>query len=263
LLSLNHQESKTLSFKTETEIDTMTDNDAADQIANDEALDELDALLAEADAAAAEEVVEETIEEVDATPKVVEAETPDEDECGVTAAEAASSGDAIGEAPKEKKKKASKPRVTFDKSSDALFHKIGEDGVQNLILTTDDAELDANKRRDMVATAVDGFAKKVQEKAVNMLAVAATGEGKLSVYSEIALKMLFDKGEMTSAELREAYTSGAYDAPKAYGAGTASAQSGQMVKLLPELKIVKKDGTKMTLNEDSVLAAALKDALAA
>ena len=158
---------------------------------------------------------------------------------------------------KRRRKKERTPRASFDRQSDALFHKIGSDAAMELALTVADAEKDATARKDEIAALIDGQPKKVQEKSVNLIACAVKG-GTLSNYTVIALKALLDRGAVTSAELRAAYET---NPEKAYGKGTANAQAGQMMRLFPDLGIAVKDGKTLKVNEDSVLIPALRGLL--
>ena len=186
------------------------------------------------------------------TPKKAEeaaAEAPAE---GEPAPESASEPEGeTGAAPPAKT-----PRLTFASTSAALFHKIGD---SELALVMDDAERPQVEIRAEIAGIVDGSAKKVQEKALNLIACAVRG-GTLSVYTKIALANLFEAGKITSADLAQAYR----DNPDpSYSDGTARAQSGQMMKLLPALKIAARAGSTLVVNEDSVLALSLREMVGA
>ena len=160
---------------------------------------------------------------------------------GKSAKAAKSSKDA---APKEKA-----PRPTFDTQSAALFHKVGD---AELALTTADADRKQGLIRKEIAASIDGAAKKVQEKAVNIIAVGVKG-GNLSNYTRIALDRLLKKGKVSSAELVETFVT-----DSGYTEGTARSQAGQMMQLFPMVGIASRDGKNLTLNKDSVLASALK-----
>ena len=182
----------------------------------------------------------------EAAPEAASSEDASEPEA--SAAEGASETEA--EAPKKA------PRLTFDTTSEALFHKIGD---SELALVMDDAERPQTEIREEIAGIVDGSAKKVQEKASNLIACAVKG-GTLSVYTKIALRSLFTAEKITSAELAQAYR----DNPDpSYSDGTARAQSGQMMKLLPDLKIAVRTGSTLTVNQDSVLALPLREMVGA
>lgn len=98
--------------------------------------------------------------------------------------------------------------------------------------------------------------KKVREKVVNTLHAARNGGRGLSVYTGIALKLLREasaKGDSISgADIKAAFKA------EGYSEGTANAQSGQQVALLPVLHIVNKSGPRMALNTNSVVADLLR-----
>ena len=95
-------------------------------------------------------------------------------------------------------------------------------------------------------TALDGLAKKVKEKAVNAMECAKKGTAP-SVYTQRALAILKEKGSMTAAELKADYLA------RPYSEGTASAQTSQMMIVLPALKIATRAGNTLTLNPESTL----------
>lgn len=86
----------------------------------------------------------------------------------------------------------------------------------------------------------EGLAKKVREK-VNNIAHSLTTGAKLSNYTVMGLKMLFEAGSVTSKELLEAMR-------ERYSEGTARAQSNQIMNVLPAMKIAIKDGSTLKLN---------------
>lgn len=86
----------------------------------------------------------------------------------------------------------------------------------------------------------EGLAKKVREK-VNNIAHNLTTGAKLSNYTVIGLKALFDQGTVTSKELLETMR-------ERYSEGTARAQSNQIMNVLPAMKIAIKEGSTLKLN---------------
>lgn len=127
-----------------------------------------------------------------------------------------------------------------------------------LIYNTTDADLSADVLRKLVKQRLDNLdklAKKVGEKSVNLLAHLA-GSAKLSNYTVMALKLLFENKHLTSKELQECYLK------RPYSQGTARSQCGQMMQLLPAMEIAEKLGPgSLKLNDKSVLACALADSV--
>lgn len=135
----------------------------------------------------------------------------------------------------------------------ATTHKLGDDRYDVLILDTDMAKLPEKDRKaqiDKFIASFDEQAKKVAEKAMN-IACSLNNSDRLSNYTRMAIDLLKEKGEMTTADLRSCYL----DRP--YTPGTASAQSSQMFKLLPLFKIAIREGNTLKLNPDSVIADSL------
>lgn len=136
------------------------------------------------------------------------------------------------------------------KKSEAVVHKLGDSRYEVLILDTAMAGLDKAELEKQVDAFVEGFdnlAKKVGEKALNV-ACSLNNTDKLSVYTQIAIELLKEKGEMTTNDLRQKYLE------RPYSAGTSSAQSSQMFQLLPYFKIAHRSGNSLILNPDSVIA---------
>lgn len=125
------------------------------------------------------------------------------------------------------------------------------------LLTLDASELslsdeDAHaKRHELMAKLDDKLPKKIGEKVVNLFASIAKG-ATLSTYTRIAVDLLVKDGEMTSKTLKDAYLA------RPYSEGTASSQCTQMMNLLPLLGLAKREGAKLTLNENSLLLPMLK-----
>lgn len=159
----------------------------------------------------------------------------------------------------EEPKKAPKPKARACGATnpfDALIARLGGvDAVSsNVVLTLADAEKSPEVLRDEFKDIVNDMAKKVGEKAVNLLA-HLQGNAVLSVYTVIALEMLLKNGTLTSKELFDRYMK------RPYSEGTSRSQSGQLMQLLPALKIANRVGKSLELNEDSVLAAALRSTI--
>ena len=106
-----------------------------------------------------------------------------------------------------------------------------------------------------LAKRIDGLAKKVGEKAVNMIR-NRSNPGGVQVYTRIALDHLIEQGKMTSASLRGVYAGrSAYGGP--YKTGTQSAQANQIMQLFPALGIAERseDKSTLTLNKGSAIVA--------
>lgn len=137
-------------------------------------------------------------------------------------------------------------RKVFEKESEAIRYYMGE---QPIVLDATTPEDQYEAQSAAVLAEVDATKqKKVREKAVNAFwSVATQNPAKLSKYTKIAISVLRDKGSVTGPELKAAMADH-------MAASTASAQSGQMLSLLPLLRIANKDGKTLVLNENSVLA---------
>jgi hypothetical protein len=154
-----------------------------------------------------------------------------------------------------KEKKERPPHPTFTTKSGALVHRLG--GPDNIVLESADADLSAEDLQSKVTdflSVVDGTAKKVQEKVINILASAAKGV-KLSDFTKTALKLLLEKGSASSKEIYEAMIAAEWRV------GTARSQSQQMMQLLPLVKIATRTKDTLTVNPDSVLAEHFKTTL--
>lgn len=116
-----------------------------------------------------------------------------------------------------------------------------------------DVMLSSVEVEDGVIGASPITAIKVREKATNLIKVIG-GSGKLSNYTEIALRKLFADGSTTCKALTELLAT-------SYDIGTARAQASQMVMLLPALKIAHGNAKGLTVNENSKLVPALKTVL--
>lgn len=141
----------------------------------------------------------------------------------------------------------------------ALAQRLG--GVKalesNIVLSTDDVERDLSELLAEFETTINGLAKKVGEKAVNLIA-HLQGSATLSVYTVIAIEMLVKDGKLTQRDLVNRYL----DRP--YSLGTSRSQAGQMMQLLPALKIAKKTGRgELELDPNSVIMSVLGESVAA
>jgi hypothetical protein len=164
-------------------------------------------------------------------------------------------------APTTKKKRDPKPRLTFSKPAAKIQHVLGEKLGETLILEASDAALDATAlkaKQDETLKAIDGLAKKVGEKAVQLFQTIKTG-GKLNEVMQRAIEVLVKEGSITSGDKGNLQT----NLLSKYTLGTARSQSNQVFCLFPVLGITKKDGKgKQVANADSVILATMRTKLA-
>lgn len=113
---------------------------------------------------------------------------------------------------------------------------------QNAALFSDGGPADV--KADVIEAVTNESAKKVIEKVVNYFKWR-NGEAKLSVYTRIALEQLKSRERVSTAQLINAYEN---NPEKPYSKGTASAQTGQMMKLLHSLRIATRDGSVLVAN---------------
>lgn len=74
------------------------------------------------------------------------------------------------------------------------------------------------------------------------------------IYTEIAIKMLLDNGELTSKELFDRYIA------RPYSEGTSRSQCGQMMQLLPALGLADRTSRgSLALRKDSLIAKQLRE----
>lgn len=125
------------------------------------------------------------------------------------------------------------------------------------------AAQNAGKFGDGIAQAtIDGLAKKVGEKAINV-AQALVADKPLSVYTKIALKELASNESITSGHLATVYQStNKPNKDECYSKGTANAQAQQMMKLFPALGIATLDGKSLKV-ADTPQSQALQAIIAA
>ncbi|WP_429236483.1 hypothetical protein [Aeromonas salmonicida] len=187
----------------------------------------------------------------------------------------ATSPDAVGavdltpaDPSKDEPKPASKPVKMkarahgASKPSAALIARLGSvEAVEtHLRIDASDGELSTKDLTELLKermTSLDTLPKKVGEKAVNLIAHLA-GSSKLSCYTEIALEMLLETGELSSKALYDRYKA------RPYSEGTSRSQCGQLMQLLPAMGIAERPtpGT-LTLVKDSPLANVLREAMKA
>ena len=134
--------------------------------------------------------------------------------------------------------------------SEALSKMFGDDVLTRVNLEKDIDTSDAD------ILLLDGVPKKVKEKIINVFS-HLNGSSRLSVYTAIAIEEIASRPETTITDIKNRYL----DHP--YSIGTASAQSSQMMSLLPALGIAERSGKNLTLIEDSPVFAALIEMIAA
>jgi len=224
-------------------------------------LDMLEAALAGLDKA-------DTSSEADVASAVAAVEMEEANAEAYADQEAAETPAEVEAAPAEKPAKEKKPpretSMATSKKSDVIRERLGDNLAGTLVLEMADAELSKTKlknQQDKILDMIDGLAKKVGEKAVNLIA-HLNGSAKLSAYSEIALKFLNASPEgIVAADLIAHYQDQKANGVKSYSVGTARSQGHQMFQLLPALKIAEMTGKTMTVNPDSLIAAVIIEKL--
>lgn len=106
---------------------------------------------------------------------------------------------------------------------------------------------------DALKTNVDSLAKKVGDKAVNLLRNASDPR-KLQNYTRLGLEFLIENGAASSKTLTDMLQA------KGYTIGTARSQANQLMALLPALKVADRSGRNLALNADSTLVTQFTDA---
>lgn len=170
--------------------------------------------------------------------------------------------------PKEPKEPKA-PRVTYvgNKASDVLKARLGDKTNEMLVLEVEDASLDPAeleaKQSELLKLlntrpgTSDGGAtqKKVAEKIVMLFGWLKNG-GKLNQVMDITFRTLIADGEIQSGEKGNLW---AALLAKPYSKGTANAQGGQMMAMLPMLKIAtKSEKGKLVANPNSMILMAVK-----
>lgn len=107
---------------------------------------------------------------------------------------------------------------------------------------------------NVLAGRMTGLAKKVGEKAVNLVRHQSARDS-VQVYTRIALDFLIYKGEFTAKELMAVYAKSG-DGGNGYSPGTQAAQSNQIMQLFPALKIADRPSSdKLVLRDESAIVA--------
>lgn len=241
--------------------DTATENTIADAVAIDANLDaELNELMADATAVTVIEPVAEAANDGEVDLESLEAAAfAEETKTAVYAEQAAeeiedlpapvaSDDSAVtpitaAKTPRVKRAVGSKPSAVLEAMNDETFLKVA------CLLTTDDP---TTVDGEAVKTTVDSLAKKIGDKALNLLRFNETGDkSKLQVYTRLGLDFLLKNGTMDSKAL-----TAHFQATK-YSLGTARSQANQIMGLLPAMKVGLMSGRAMSINPDSAIVAKL------
>lgn len=165
-----------------------------------------------------------------------------------------------GEAKPAKPVKMKSRAHGASKPSAALIARLGSvEAVEtHLRIEASDSELSTKDLTELLKermASLDTLPKKVGEKAVNLIAHLA-GNAKLSCYTEIALEILLETGELSSKTLYDRYKA------RPYSEGTSRSQCGQLMQLLPAMGIAERPTTgSLTLVKDSPMANAIREAM--
>lgn len=242
-------------------IDAMFDDDWEDDITDSDIEAELE-LLEQAQIESADSVVEAEAETEEVEEEAVEDVAAALDELSEAEDFVVSSVEEEVEEEVEATAEVSEPKKTrkqvFTKPSERVNAKLPDLGKTLIVSVNDAEETDAYRQSvvDDLMSDIDSLPKKVGEKAVNAFQ-AATTDTKLSVYTQAAIDLLREKKTITLKDLRDHYVA---PNPRPLGETTASSQASQMFKLLPFLNIAVRNGSSMTIVEDSALAELFKNA---
>ncbi|MDX7711769.1 hypothetical protein [Aeromonas caviae] len=230
---------------------------AVDTVNSD--LDALEELLGEAEVSSPDAVTLEAVEQelsLAETREELYAETSPDAAGAVDLTAEAAKAPAKSDAPVKMKSRAH----GASKPSAALVARLGSvEAVEtHLRIDAGDSSLSAKELTELLKermAELDTLPKKVGEKAVNLIAHLAGG-AKLSCYTEIALGMLLETGELSSKALYDRYKA------RPYSEGTSRSQCGQLMQLLPAMGIAERPTTgSLTLVKDSPMANALREAM--
>lgn len=171
--------------------------------------------------------------------------------------------------PKPKKESApNTERTTYYNSSKSkvLLDRLGGD-TSDIVLEFADADLSdedlAKKQRAFLSLlnnqpTVNSDGQTVQKKVAEKVVILFTMFKQKKSWNEVmqrTFKLLLEDGYITSGKggnLQQSLLA------KPYSPGTASAQAGQMMQMLPLLKITKEENGRLVPNEDSTILARLK-----
>lgn len=172
----------------------------------------------------------------------------------------------------KKEKKVKEPKVKVEKPAriTSITHKpgarlmamIGGDKSFLTFSLSEDEAVQAEKADKFIddMNAPDVIADKVREKAV-MLLTWLKADKPVSELNEVlsrSFQVLFKDGKLTGGKDGNLQTN---LLGKPYSPGTAASQANQVFMLFPILGITVKEKGEMALNEDSVIAALMKDKL--
>lgn len=179
----------------------------------------------------------------------------------------------VAKEPKEKVAKEPKPAaVRYNghktNAADVLKHRLGDKTNEMLVLEVEDASLDpaalAAKQSELLAllnsrpkSDCDGpkSQQKVAEKVVMLFGWLKNG-GSLNKVMDITFRTLIADGEIQSGEKGNLWQA---LLAKPYSKGTANAQGGQMMSMLPMLKIATmSEKGKLVANPNSMILMAVK-----
>lgn len=153
----------------------------------------------------------------------------------------------------EKPKTGARPaRFVGSTVAETILGRLGEKADDYTILTMDQADDPADKRREKFADVANSIkAKKVGEKAINLFEALGAGR-RLSNYTVLCARKLFEEGTVTSTDLVGTLS-------ESYSDGTARSQAQQMMTLFSTFGIAEKKDKALVVNTNSVLGEALKE----
>lgn len=253
-MSKNNSKSKNDTSIENTEIEADTTNTTTAQIdANID--DELEALLADATVATAEEeeIDDKALEEIDAQAAIAASKEEAYAEQEGEVADPTAKVTPISAAKKPRTPRVS--RAAGAKPSDVLAQVLDTAQLAQAACLVS-GEVASEELTDSLMTTINGLAKKVGDKAVNLLR-HNENPAKLQKYTVIGLNTLIAGGDATSRTFTDALMAAGYTI------GTARSQANQLMSLLPALKVAEKNGRQLTLREDSVIREKFQAALAA
>ena len=152
-------------------------------------------------------------------------------------------------------KKEPRPRVkirSFESREEILKQKANP---EFYLLEKSDLELDEEGQKakhDEVVQKIKDMNVKVGAKCINMLS-ALNSKGNLSTFVKSGLFYIYNTKTITNADFVYYFMDMKRNKTKPYSKGTAMPQATNLLKLFTELKMLKKDGNKYVLNEESLL----------
>lgn len=166
--------------------------------------------------------------------------------------------------PKTSRKPSTSPRLTYhaNKVSEIIVARLGDKASETLLLEVGDAALESeelqHKQKELLEllnkrpnTGEGGSTqKKVAQKVVQLFSWIRNG-GNLNEVMKRTLKVLVRDGYIASGDKGNLH---AELLSKPYSVGTCRAQAGQMLQMLPMLKIALPDGKgRLKANPDSLI----------